>query len=130
MSEPGGAAVADCLFCRIVAGEIPAEVVARSERSLAFRDSNPQAPTHVLVVPRRHIAHAGVVAAGDGPDLADVFLTAQQVAAQEGLVDRGYRLVLNVGDDAGNSVPHLHVHLVGGRRLPWPPWAGAPAVAQ
>jgi histidine triad (HIT) family protein len=114
----------NCLFCRIVAGEIPATVVVETERSVAFRDVNPQAPTHVLVVPRRHITHAGEVTAADAADVADLLLAAQQVAAADGITDRGYRLVFNVGDDSGNSVPHLHLHVVGGRRLPWPPWAG------
>jgi histidine triad (HIT) family protein len=119
-----------CLFCRIVAGEIPASVVAESERSLAFRDINAQAPTHVLVVPRRHIVDAGTVVAADADDVADLLVTARKVAEIEGLADRGYRLVFNVGDDSGNSVAHLHLHVVGGHRLPWPPWAGSPAVDQ
>ena len=114
----------DCLFCRIVAGEIPADVVTTSDRSVAFRDLHPQAPTHVLVIPRAHIAHAGEVAAEHAADVADLFVTAQQVAAIDGLTERGYRLVFNVGDDSGNSVPHLHLHVLGGRRMGWPPWSG------
>jgi histidine triad (HIT) family protein len=113
-----------CLFCRIVAGEIPATIVAETPRSIAFRDVAPQAPTHVLVVPRRHVTHAGELGPGDGDDLADLFVTAAQVASDEGIADRGYRLVLNVGEDSGNSVPHLHLHVLGGRRMPWPPWSG------
>lgn len=116
--------MSDCIFCRIVAGQIPATTVAESARSLAFRDLNPQAPTHVLVVPKRHITDAGEIGEQDGPDVADLFLTARQVAAAEGIDTRGYRLVFNVGEDAGNSVPHLHLHLLGGRGMPWPPWAG------
>lgn len=110
-----------CLFCRIVAGELPAQVVARSVHGLAFRDIAPQAPVHVLVVPTRHIDHAGAVTAADGEVLADLFVLAQQVAALEGIADRGYRLVANVGEDALNSVGHLHLHVLGGRRLGWPP---------
>lgn len=118
-----------CLFCRIVAGEIPSTAVASSDHSYAFRDLNPQAPTHVLVVPKRHITNADTVEAQDGTDLADLFMTAQAVARSEGLVrpgvspdaEGGYRLVLNVGEIAGNTVAHLHVHVLGGRRLGWPP---------
>ncbi len=112
---------ADCLFCRIVAGELPSEVVLTSERSFAFRDLNPQAPTHVLVVPRRHIDDAASVVASDAEDLADLLVVARQVAEKEGIRDRGYRLVFNVGDDAQNSVGHLHLHVLGGRPMGWSP---------
>ena len=111
----------DCLFCRIVAGEIPADVVRRSELAVAFRDLNPQAPVHVLVVPRRHIDDAGALEPGDADALAGVFALARQVAEAEGVAESGYRLVFNVGEDASNSVPHLHLHVLGGRRLAWPP---------
>ncbi|WP_377643314.1 histidine triad nucleotide-binding protein [Oryzobacter terrae] len=117
MSEPSSS---DCLFCRIVAGSIPAEVVAESEHSLAFRDVNPQAPTHVLVVPRRHVADAGELAAASADDLADVVRLASRVAELEGLA-RGHRLVLNTGSGAGQTVFHAHVHVLGGRDLGWPP---------
>jgi histidine triad (HIT) family protein len=120
----------DCLFCRIVRGEIPASVVVETDRSLAFRDLHPQASTHVLVVPRRHLVHAGEITAADAADVADLFVTAQQVVELDSIAERGYRLVFNVGDDAGNSVPHLHLHVLGGKHLPWPPWAGSPAVPQ
>jgi histidine triad (HIT) family protein len=116
--------MSDCLFCRIVAGEIPATKVAETERTLAFRDVNPQAPTHVLVVPKRHIENAATVEAADAADVAELLTAARSVAEAEGILDRGYRLVFNVGEDSGNSVPHLHLHVVGGRRMPWPPWAG------
>jgi histidine triad (HIT) family protein len=111
----------DCLFCRIVAGGIPADVVLEGERTLAFRDIQPAAPLHVLVVPRRHIESAATVGAEDAEVVADLLVTAQQVARQEGIADSGYRLVFNVGDDALNSVGHLHLHVLGGRRLGWPP---------
>ncbi|HET9732703.1 MAG TPA: histidine triad nucleotide-binding protein [Acidimicrobiales bacterium] len=113
--------MSDCLFCRIVAGDVPSSEVASTEHTYAFRDINPAAPTHVLIVPRRHITNAGTVAPGDAEVVAAMFATAQDVARSEGLDGRGYRLVFNVGDDALNSVPHLHMHLVGGRRMGWPP---------
>jgi histidine triad (HIT) family protein len=115
--------VDDCLFCRIVAGEIPATIVHTSDLTVAFRDLNPTAPVHVLVVPRRHIENAGAIEATDGEVLAEMLTTARHVAEAEGigLPDHGYRLIFNVGPDALNSVPHLHLHVVGGRTLNWPP---------
>jgi histidine triad (HIT) family protein len=106
-----------CLFCRIVAGELPADVVASSDLSLAFRDINPQAPTHVLVIPRRHIDDAAAIGPDDAEELADMLVVARQVAESEGIAQSGYRLVMNVGEDAQNSVGHLHMHVVGGRPL-------------
>ena len=111
----------DCIFCRIVAGEVPSAGVASSELSYAFRDLNPAMPIHVLVVPRRHIESADTVRPADAEVLADMVLTAQAVALQEGLDQRGYRLVFNVGDDALNSVAHLHLHVLGGQKMGWPP---------
>jgi histidine triad (HIT) family protein len=119
----------NCLFCRILAGEIPSDEVLSSERSYAFRDLHPQAPTHVLVIPRAHIANADVVRPEHAQDLVDLLVTAQAVARQEGLVDDdvdpyesgGYRLVFNVGEISGNTVAHLHMHVLGGRRFGWPP---------
>ena len=108
--------MSDCLFCRIVAGEVPATVVAETDRTLAFRDLSPQAPTHVLVVPRAHHADAGACADADPSLLADVMAAAVAVARQEGL-EAGYRLVTNTGDEGGQSVHHLHVHVLGGRPL-------------
>jgi histidine triad (HIT) family protein len=113
--------VSDCLFCKIVAGEIPSEAVLVSEGSFAFRDMSPGAPTHVLVVPKQHVTNASELTAAHAELLGDLFETAATVAAQEGLAERGYRLVLNVGEDAGNSVDHLHLHVLGGRRMAWPP---------
>ena len=113
----------DCIFCRIVAGGIPAEIVHDAPLCLAFRDLNPTAPTHVLVIPKRHIEHSGVVAQSDGDVLAAMFVCAQRVAEIDGLAESGYRLVLNVGDDSGNTVPHLHLHVIGGRRMGWPPFS-------
>ncbi len=111
----------DCLFCRIVAGEVTADVIRQDEHTVAFRDISPQAPVHVLVIPRRHLTSAATVEAGDAMVVADLLLAARAVADQEGVLDSGYRLVFNVGDDALNSVAHLHLHVLGGRRLTWPP---------
>ena len=112
---------ADCLFCKMLAGDIPSTEVLSTDRTYAFRDINPTAPTHVLVIPRAHIEHAGVVGPDDADIVTAVLTTAQEVARQEGIAERGYRLVFNVGDDALNSVPHLHLHVIGGRKLGWPP---------
>lgn len=105
-----------CLFCRIVAGEVPAEVVHETGRTLAFRDIGPQAPTHVLVVPREHHDDAAACAGADPALLGEVLAAAVEVARREGLAG-GYRLVTNTGDDGGQSVHHLHVHVLGGRPL-------------
>ena len=106
----------DCLFCRIVAGEVPAALVAETERTIAFRDISPQAPTHVLVVPREHHADLAACADADPGLLADVLGAAVAVARQEGL-EGGYRVLTNTGPDGGQSVHHLHVHVLGGRAL-------------
>ena len=111
----------DCIFCRIVAGEIPADIVERSDHCVAFRDLNPQALVHVLVIPRRHIENAATVVAYDAEVMADMIVTARRVAENDGVADSGYRLVFNVGEDATNSVPHLHLHVIGGRPMSWPP---------
>jgi histidine triad (HIT) family protein len=109
-----------CLFCRVVAGEIPADVVREDADTLAFRDIDPKAPVHVLVIPRVHHPDAAAVLAADPALLASMFATAVAVAEAEQL-DGGYRLVLNTGPDAGQSVPHAHLHMLGGRHLAWPP---------
>ncbi len=113
----------DCLFCGIVAGDVPADVVRRDERTVAFRDINPQAPVHVLVVPRHHLVDAGSVGPHDADDVAALLVAAKAVADAEGIggPDRGYRLIFNIGPDASNSVPHLHLHVLGGRVLEGPP---------
>lgn len=113
--------MSDCLFCKIVAGDIPATKVLETDDSLAFRDLHPQAPTHVLVIPKTHVTHAGELTAGHGDLLGDLFETAVKVAELDGVAEGGYRLVFNVGEDSGNSVPHLHLHVLGGRKLGWPP---------
>ena len=114
--------MADCLFCRIAAGEIPAQIVKRSADAVAFRDIDPRAPTHVLVIPT---AHLPAVRDAGGPDgelmLGRLLGFAAAVASELGLDAGGYRLVTNTGNDAGQSVDHLHFHLLGGRRMTWPP---------
>ena len=113
--------MADCLFCRIAAGEIPANVVARSDHAVAFRDINPQAPTHVLLIPSAHVASsAAELGPAQAEVLGDLFALAARVARSEGLTE-GWRVVSNVGPHAGQTVPHLHFHLLGGRAMTWPP---------
>ena len=107
----------DCLFCKIIAGDVPSTEVVSTPTTYAFRDISPQAPTHVLIVPRSHVDSAGAVTAAHAGMLADLVLTAQEVARAEGIAESGFRLVFNVGDDALNSVPHLHLHVLGGRRM-------------
>jgi histidine triad (HIT) family protein len=109
----------DCLFCRIVTGEIPATRVAETESAIAIRDIDPKAPTHVLVIPRTHVS--SLAEASDSSMLGDLLSLAADVASSEGIVDDGYRVVVNVGRDGGQSVDHLHLHVLGGRQLTWPP---------
>ncbi len=109
----------DCLFCRIAAGDVPADVVAQTADALFFRDINPRAPVHVLGIPRRHIPNAAHVRESDGEVLAGIFAAFNAWAAAEGI--GSWRVVANVGPDAGQSVDHLHFHFLAGRRLGWPP---------
>ena len=109
----------DCLFCRIVRGEIPATLVAETDDCLAFRDVNPQAPLHVLVIPRRHVA--SLATADDAAEIGRLSLLAAEIARTEGYAERGYRTVVNTGPDAGQTVFHVHLHLLAGRPLRWPP---------
>lgn len=111
----------DCLFCQIIAGQIPAKAVYQDERVLAIRDINPQAPTHLLLLPKHHLASVEAASAADENLLGALLLAAAQVARQEGLAVNGYRLVVNTGAHGGQSVAHLHVHLLGGRPMVWPP---------
>jgi histidine triad (HIT) family protein len=112
--------MADCLFCKIAAGEAAADVIQESDKIIAFRDINPQAPTHVLVIPKRHIGSVLELGSDRGAVLDAIFETLAQIATDEGL-ERGFRIVTNTGPQAGQSVPHLHFHLLGGRSLSWPP---------
>ena len=113
--------MAECLFCPIVAGEIPATTVPETNRILAFRDIDPQAPIHVLVIPKEHHRDLAALAAADGVLLGKVINGAHRVAADEGVSQTGYRVVFNTGAHAGQMVPHVHGHVIGGRSLDWPP---------
>ncbi|HWS85492.1 MAG TPA: histidine triad nucleotide-binding protein [Pyrinomonadaceae bacterium] len=110
-----------CIFCKIVAGGIPAAKIFEDERAVVFRDINPQAPTHALVIPRAHVASLNEAGEGDEALLGHLLLIAARVAREEGLGESGYRTVINTGAGAGQSVFHIHVHLLGGRSLTWPP---------
>ena len=110
-----------CLFCGIVARSVPSDAVLETEHSYAFRDINPAAPVHVLVVPKRHVDSIADVGSDDAPLLTDLMAAVNQVADQEGIAKSGYRVVTNVGEDAGQLVRHLHFHVIGGRSLRWPP---------
>ncbi len=114
-------AAGDCLFCGIAAGDVEADVVRDGERTLAFRDINPQAPTHVRVITKEHHPDAAALARAQPDLLAELFRDAGAVADDEGVSDSGYRLVLNTGRDAQQSVSHVHLHVLGGRSLGWPP---------
>jgi histidine triad (HIT) family protein len=111
----------DCIFCRVVAGEIPADVIYKDDRAVAFRDINPQAPVHALVIPREHMESLDDAAGRDENSLGHLLRVAARVANQEGLSESGYRTVINTGAGAGQSVFHLHIHVLGGRPLHWPP---------
>lgn len=113
--------VSECIFCRIAAGSVPARVVHEDDDTVAFRDLDPKAPTHVLVIPRRHIASVNDVTAADAEVMGRLFLTARAVAAADGIDGSGYRVVMNTGAAAGQSVGHVHLHVLGGRTLAWPP---------
>ncbi|MGH3243061.1 MAG: histidine triad nucleotide-binding protein [Spirillospora sp.] len=111
----------DCLFCKIVSGDVPAKIVRESAGTVAFRDINPQAPTHVLVIPREHHPDVAELAASDAELLAELVREAHQVAVDEGVAEAGYRVVFNTGAQAGQTVFHAHAHVLGGRGLNWPP---------
>ncbi|MFQ5663388.1 MAG: histidine triad nucleotide-binding protein [Terriglobia bacterium] len=111
----------DCLFCRIINRELPAKMVHEDDEFIAFNDINPQAPTHILVVPRRHIAGLNDATPEDAALLGRLYLLAAQLAQQRGIAESGYRTVLNTGRGAGQSIFHLHLHLLGGRGMRWPP---------
>ncbi len=111
----------DCLFCKIVAGEIPAELVFENDELLAFRDIRPQAPTHVLLIPKKHIASAQDVTSEDSGLVGRIQTAIPIIATQEGLTEKGYRVVTNIGFYGQQTVPHLHYHIIGGRQLAWPP---------
>ena len=111
----------DCLFCKIVEGEIPADIVYENDTVLAFRDINPQAPTHILIIPREHIGTINDLSPEHEAVVGRLFMAAKEIAAAEGLTEKGYRVVMNCGEGAGQSVFHIHLHLLGGRGFDWPP---------
>ena len=113
--------MADCLFCKIAAGQIPATIVFQDDHIVAFKDITPRAPTHVLVVPRRHIASLNELGPGDDALVGEMVRAAASIAKEQGLADRGYRTVFNCNADAGQTVFHIHLHLLGGRTMAWPP---------
>jgi histidine triad (HIT) family protein len=113
--------MSDCVFCKMAAGEIEPDTVYEDEEILAFRDLNPQAPLHVLIIPKRHIATTNELAAEDAPLVGRLVWVAARIAEEQGVAESGYRTVLNCNAGAGQSVFHLHLHLLGGRRLGWPP---------
>jgi histidine triad (HIT) family protein len=113
--------VTGCLFCRIVAGEVPATIVYQDDRLVAFKDINPQAPGHVLVIPRRHIPSLNDLTDADDALVGEMIRRGAALASDMGFTDRGYRTVFNTNADAGQTVFHIHLHVLGGRRLAWPP---------
>jgi len=111
----------DCLFCKIQAGKVPAEIIYESDTTVAFRDNNPQAPTHILIIPRQHVSSINDIGDEHHELVAGLFGAAKAIAAAEGLADDGYRVVINCKEAAGQTIFHLHLHLLGGRIFNWPP---------
>ena len=111
----------NCLFCKILSGDIPADIVYESETAIAFRDINPQAPTHLLIIPRKHIATINDIAEEDELLVGSLYSAAREIAAAEGIAEDGYRAVMNCNEGAGQTVFHIHLHLLGGRPFTWPP---------
>jgi len=113
--------MAECIFCRIASGEVPSQIVYRDDDVAVFRDANPQAPTHVLVIPRKHVLSVAAIGSDDEPLVGHLLHVCAKIAQQEGLGGRGFRVVANCGREAGQTVDHLHFHLLGGRPMAWPP---------
>lgn len=113
--------MSDCLFCKIASGKIPVKVVYEDDRALAFEDINPQAPVHILVIPRKHIPTALDIGEKEGELIGHIFRLAGRIAAEKGISQSGFRLVMNTHADAGQSVYHIHLHVLGGRKMHWPP---------
>jgi len=113
--------LADCIFCKIIKGEIPSEKVYENENVIAFKDINPAAPVHILIIPRKHISSINDIEEMDSNIIGEIFLAAKEIARQLGIAEDGYRVVSNCGEKAGQTVMHLHYHLIGGRSLTWPP---------
>ena len=110
-----------CIFCKIVNKEIPAEIIYEDDNLLAFNDINPQAPVHILIITKKHIPSLAELNSEDAGLIAEIGIAAKQIAEEQGIADSGYRLVTNVRADAGQEVPHIHYHLLGGRKMTWPP---------
>lgn len=113
--------MSDCLFCKIRAGDIPADIVFEDDDVLAFNDVNPQAPVHILIIPKRHISTVNDIEDADEAIMGKLFSVAKTLASQQGIADDGYRLVVNCNEKAGQTVFHIHMHLMGGRNMTWPP---------
>lgn len=113
--------MSDCIFCELVKKNIPTKIIAEDEDILAFRDINPQAPTHILVIPKKHISTLNDLTEADGELLGKMYLMVKRIAEQEGIAERGFRTVMNCNRDAGQTVYHIHLHILGGRELSWPP---------
>jgi histidine triad (HIT) family protein len=113
--------MSECLFCKIIGGKIPAKMVMENAYAAAFRDINPQASTHILVIPKKHIESLNDISGEDSNTIGAIHLMIRDLAESEGIKDSGYRVVVNCGKDAGQAVNHLHYHLIGGRKLGWPP---------
>ena len=111
----------DCLFCKIASGDIDTDIVYETDKLVAFRDINPQAPTHVVIIPRRHISTINDIAESDAEDIGLLFVAAKEIAAQEGFSEPGYRVTMNCNAAGGQTVFHVHLHLLGGRQFTWPP---------
>ena len=111
----------DCIFCKIVKGEIPCEKVYEDDKVLSFKDINPGAPNHVLIIPKKHIGSLNEVTEEDSVLIAHIFLVAKEIVKELGIAGTGYRIVSNCGEDGGQTVPHIHFHILGGRSLQWPP---------
>ena len=111
----------NCLFCSIARGDVPADIIHDDEHTVAFRDINPQAPLHALVIPKKHVATINDLEAGDGETVGRLYLVAKKIAADEGVAEEGFRVVMNCNRGAGQTVFHIHLHVLGGRRLDWPP---------
>jgi histidine triad (HIT) family protein len=111
----------NCLFCKILNGEIPADIVYESDTAIAFRDINAKAPTHVLVIPRKHISTMNDIEVDDETVIGSLYTAAREIAAQDGIAEDGYRTVMNCNESAGQTVFHIHLHVMGGRQMAWPP---------
>ena len=113
--------MSDCLFCKIVKGDIPADIVYQDDNIIAFRDLNPQAPVHFLVIPKKHISTINDIQVEDAELIGNLYITAKAVAKQEAMDESGYRCVMNCNDDGGQTVRHIHLHVLGKRQMTWPP---------